>query len=64
MKQKSTDLRSQTPEGVADDIRSAWEDDGNEPAIPRFPIPGPRRSDESGRTPQPRREQRFVLVAD
>lgn len=62
MKQ-STDLRSQTPEGVADDIRSAWEDDGNEPAIPRYPIPGPRRSDESGRTPQPRREQRFVLVA-
>jgi hypothetical protein len=34
-------------------IQAAW-GDGNEPAIPRHNIPGPRRSDESGRVPAPR----------
>lgn len=34
-----------------------WSDDDNAPAIPRHDIPGPRRSDESGRVPAPRPEQ-------
>ncbi|MFZ4160487.1 hypothetical protein ACOZDE_18950 [Streptomyces griseoincarnatus] len=33
-----------------------WDD--NAPAIPRHPVPGPRESEESGRVPAPRREQR------
>ncbi|MFD9903884.1 hypothetical protein [Streptomyces sp. NPDC059063] len=33
-------------------------DDANEPAIPRLPVPGPRRTGESGRVPAPRPEQR------
>lgn len=53
MKKKSTDLRSRTPRGVADDVCSAWDD--NEPAIPRIPIPGPRRpSTGPGVPPQPK----------
>lgn len=50
MKQKSTDLRSRTLRGVADDIRSAWGDDDNDRVIPI--IPGPRRSDDAPRIPQ------------
>ncbi|MEU0950470.1 hypothetical protein ABZ379_48805 [Streptomyces canus] len=36
-------------------IQGAW--DGNERAIPRLPVPGPRKSNESGRVPAPRPEQ-------
>jgi hypothetical protein len=36
--------------------QGAWDD--NEPAIPRHPVPGPRRTDESARVPAPRPEQR------
>ncbi|MGX1301396.1 hypothetical protein RKD35_002884 [Streptomyces albogriseolus] len=34
-----------------------WSDEDNQPAIPRHPVPGPRRTDESGRVPAPRPEQ-------
>lgn len=60
MKQ-STDLRSSTTQGVADDIRSAWEDDANERAIPR--IPRPRPSDDAPRVPQQPQRDLFVAVA-
>ncbi|WP_030672324.1 hypothetical protein [Streptomyces sp. NRRL B-1347] len=33
-------------------------DDANEPAIPKLPVPGPRRTGESGRVPAPRPEKR------
>jgi hypothetical protein len=62
MTQKSTDLRSRTPQGVAGDIRSAWEDDANERAIPI--IPRPRPSDDTPRIPQqPRQEQARAVAA-
>ncbi|MER7835307.1 hypothetical protein ABTY98_05190 [Streptomyces sp. NPDC096040] len=38
-------------------VQAAWSDDANERAIPRHPVPGPRKSDESGRVPAPRPEQ-------
>ncbi|MEZ7005027.1 hypothetical protein [Streptomyces sp. AD55] len=38
-----------------------WSDEDNQPAIPRHPVPGPRRSDESGRIPGPRPEQAVTL---
>lgn len=34
-----------------------WSQDADEPAIPRHPVPGPRRSDESATIPAPRPEQ-------
>lgn len=39
-----------------------WSDDANEPAIPRLPVPGPRESQESGRVPAPRREQKAEVA--
>ncbi len=35
-----------------------WSEDDSEPAIPKLPIPGPRRAPEKHGTPVPRREQR------
>ncbi|PSK52429.1 hypothetical protein B0E38_04755 [Streptomyces sp. 111WW2] len=35
-----------------------WSADDNREVIPRHPVPGPRESDENGRVPAPRREQR------
>ncbi|MEV5007288.1 hypothetical protein [Streptomyces sp. NPDC055692] len=35
-----------------------WSEDSNEPAIPKHPVPGPRKTEESGTVPAPRREQR------
>ncbi|MBK3630322.1 hypothetical protein JHN59_37115 [Streptomyces sp. MBT49] len=35
------------------DLVAEWDD--NAPAIPRHPVPGPRKSDESGTVPAPRR---------
>ncbi|WP_411092262.1 hypothetical protein [Streptomyces sp. 049-1] len=44
--------------GLLDAARAqGWSDDDNQPAIPRHPVPGPRRTDESGRVPAPRPEQ-------
>lgn len=60
--QQRTDLRSRTPQGIADDIRSAWEDDANERVIPR--IPSPRPSDDAPRIPQqPQGELSLVVAA-
>ncbi|MFJ3249136.1 hypothetical protein [Streptomyces sp. NPDC086782] len=51
--------------GLLDAARAlGWSDDDNEPAIPRHPVPGPRRTDESGRVPVPRPEQRAGVAAD
>lgn len=63
MKKKSTDLRSRTPQGVADDVSSAWDD--NEPAIPRITgIPAPRPSDDAPRVPrQPQRDLSVAVAA-
>ncbi|MFJ4469525.1 hypothetical protein ACIP2X_18810 [Streptomyces sp. NPDC089424] len=36
-------------------VQGEWDD--NERAIPKHPVPGPRRTDESGRVPAPRRAQ-------
>lgn len=63
MAQKSTDLRPRALQGVPGDVRSSWEDDREEPAIPRFPIPGPRRTDESPRVPQQPHRDLSVAVA-
>ncbi|MFF3654957.1 hypothetical protein [Streptomyces olivochromogenes] len=35
-------------------VQLGWEEDREERAIPRHPVPGPHRSDESGRVPVPR----------
>lgn len=35
-----------------------WSDDDNEPAIPRHPVPGPRKTEESPRVPLPRRARK------
>ncbi|MDI9836243.1 hypothetical protein [Streptomyces sp. KAU_LT] len=44
--------------GLLDAARAlGWSDEDNQPAIPRHPVPGPRRSDESGRVPAPRPQQ-------
>lgn len=40
---------------VAVELGHEWPDGDNDPVIPRLPVPGPRRSDEAGRVPLPRR---------
>ncbi|MFE7933377.1 hypothetical protein ACFU6S_32590 [Streptomyces sp. NPDC057456] len=37
--------------------RMGWSEDDNEPAIPKYPVPGPRESEESGTIPAPRRSE-------
>lgn len=39
-------------------VAHGWTEGDNDPVIPRHPVPGPRESEESGRVPAPRREQR------
>ncbi|WP_457455792.1 hypothetical protein [Streptomyces sp. TE5632] len=39
-----------------------WSADDNRRVIPRHPVPGPRESDENGRVPAPRREQRAQVA--
>lgn len=64
MAQKSNGLDPGALQGVADDIRSSWEDDRQTPAIPRIPVPGPRRTDESPRVPQqPQRDLSGAVAA-
>lgn len=36
--------------------RMGWSEDVDGPAIPQMPVPGPRKSEESGKVPGPRRE--------
>ncbi|MFF4900506.1 hypothetical protein [Streptomyces sp. NPDC001068] len=38
-------------------IQAEWGEDADERAIPRLPVPGPRRTEESGRIPAPRPER-------
>lgn len=61
MKRQGTDLRPGRPQGVADDMSSAWEDDGNDRVIPI--IPGPRPSDDAPRIPQQPQRDLSVAVA-
>jgi hypothetical protein len=57
--QQTTDLRSVTPRGVADDIRSEWDD--NQRAIPT--IPGQRRPSTGPSVPPQPKGLVPVLVA-
>jgi len=43
---------------AATELGYDWSQDDNQPVIPKHPVPGPRESQESGRVPAPRREQR------